>query len=63
MPTHLRTPAVSIDKQGPSQLQQLAGPTLQSSMVTVYAQYYSSLITNLTKIMYHGTCLLSKNAR
>ena len=27
MPTQLRTPAVSIDKQGPSQLQQLAGPT------------------------------------
>ena len=62
MPTQLRTPAVSIDKQGPSQLQQLAGPTLQS-MVMVYAQYYSSLITNLTKIMYHGTCLLSSNAR
>ena len=60
MPTQLRTPAVSIDKQGPSQLQQLAGP--MSVKVMVYAQHYSSQATNQTNTMYHGTCLLSSNA-
>ena len=61
MPTQLRTPAVSIDKQGPSQLQQLAGPMYVKVMV--YAQHYSSQATNRIQTMYHGTCLLGSNAR
>ncbi len=61
MPILLHTPAENIDKQGPSLLQQLAGP--MSVKVMVYAQHYSSQAENQIRTMYHGTCLLSSNAR